>query len=102
DGFIAPWPAPVQVAFTWLQGLWYWPKSIVGFDMRLGGLGFLWPLGCLPAVFALARRRIQIKASWRDELLSQPLWLVLAIVSAGIVLLPCPWWSRFTMWVYAL
>ena len=34
--------------------------------------------------------------------MSQPLWLVLAIVSAGIVLLPCPWRSRFTIWVYGL
>lgn len=102
DGLIERWPPPAQVAFTWLQGIWHWPRSIIGFDMRLGGLGFLWPLGCLPAVFALVRRRIQTRTAWRDELVSQPLWLVLAIVSAGIVLLPCPWWSRFTIWVYGL
>jgi hypothetical protein len=102
DGEIAHWPAPLQVGFTWLQGIWHWPRSIVGFDMRLGGLGFLWPLGCLPAVFALVRRRVRMRTAWRDELVSQPLWLVLAIVSAGIVLLPCPWWSRLTIWVYGL
>jgi hypothetical protein len=102
DGLIEHWPPPAQVAFTWLQGLWHWPKSIIGFDMRLGGLGFLWPLACLPAVFTLVRQRLRVQTAWRDELLSQPLWLVLAIVSAGIVLLPCPWWSRFTIWVYGL
>ena len=102
DGLIEHWPAPAQIAFTWLQGLWYWPRSIVGFDMRLGGLGFLWVLGCLPAVVALVRRRLRVRAAWRDELLREPLWLLLAIVGAGIVLVPCPWWSRFTIWVYGL
>lgn len=102
DGFIEHWPLPVQVAFTWLQGIWYWPSSIIGFDMRLGGLGFLWPLACLPAIFVLVRQRVRARTAWRDELVSQPLWLLLAIVSAGIVLLPCPWWSRFTIWIYGL
>jgi hypothetical protein len=102
DGLIEHWPPPAQVAFTWLQGLWHWPRSIIGFDMRLGGLGFLWPLACLPAIFTLVRQRLRVQTAWRDELVSQPLWLVLAIVSAGIVLLPCPWWSRFTVWVYGL
>jgi hypothetical protein len=102
DGQIETWPSPAQVAFTWLQGIWNWPRSIIGFDMRLGGLGFLWPLGCLPAVVALVRRRVRMRTAWRDEVVSQPLWLVLAIVSAGLVLVPFPWWSRVTIWVYGL
>lgn len=102
DGMIEHWPAPAQVAFTWLQGIWHWPRSIVGFDMRLGGLGFLWPLACLPAVVTLARQRLRIRGTWRDEALREPLWLLLGIVAAGIVLVPCPWWSRFTVWVYGL
>jgi hypothetical protein len=102
DGEIEHWPTAAQVAFTWLQGIWKWPRSIVGFDMRLGGLGFLWPLGCLPAVFALVRRRLRMRTAWRDELRCQPLWLLLAIVGTGFVLLPQPWWSRFTIWIYGL
>jgi hypothetical protein len=102
DGLIEHWPAPAQIAFTWLQGLWFWPTSIVGFDPRLGGLGFLWALGCLPAVVALVRQRLRLRAAWRDELVREPLWLLLAIVGAGIVVMPCPWWSRFTIWVYGL
>ena len=102
DGLIEHWPAPAQIAFTWLQGLWYWPQSIVGFDMRLGGLGFLWLLACLPAVVALVRQRRRVRAAWRDELVREPLWLLLGIVGAGIVLVPCPWWSRLTIWVYGL
>ena len=43
-----------------------------------------------------------MRTAWRDELVSQPLWLLLAIVGAGFVLLPCPWWSRFTIWIYGL
>ena len=42
------------------------------------------------------------RAAWRDELVHEPLWLLLGIVAAGIVLVPCPWWSRFTIWVYGL
>lgn len=102
DGLIEHWPAPAQTAFTWLQGLWYWPRSIVGFDMRLGGLGFLWALACLPAVVALVRQRLGVRAAWRDELVREPLWLLLGIVAAGIALVPYPWWSRFTIWVYGL
>jgi hypothetical protein len=102
DGLIEHWPAPAQIAFTWLQGLWYWPRSIVGFDMRLGGLGFLWGLACLPAVVALVRQRLRVRAAWRDELVREPLWLLLGVVAAGLVLVPYPWWSRFTVWVYGL
>jgi len=102
DGMIEHWPAPAQVAFTWLQGFWHWPQSIVGFDMRLGGLGFLWPLACLPAVVTLVRQRLRVRGAWRDEVLREPLWLLLGIVAAGIVLVPCPWWSRFTVWIYGL
>jgi hypothetical protein len=102
DGLIEHWPAPAQIAFAWLQGLRYWPNSIVGFDMRLGGLGFLWVLACLPAVVALVRQRLRVRAPWRDELAREPLWLLLGIVGAGILLVPCPWWSRFTIWVYGL
>jgi hypothetical protein len=102
DGLIEHWPVPAQIAFTWLQGLWYWPTSIVGYDMRLGGLGFLWVLACLPAVVALVRQRLRTRAAWRDELVREPLWVLLAIVGAGIVLVPYPWWSRFTVWVYGL
>ncbi len=102
DELIEHWPAPAQVAFTWLQGLWHWPRSIVGFDMRLGGLGFLWPLACLPAVGTLVRQRLRARGAWRDEALREPLWLLLGIVAAGIALVPCPWWSRFTVWVYGL
>jgi hypothetical protein len=43
-----------------------------------------------------------VRAAWRDELVREPLWLVLGIVAAGIVLVPCPWWSRFTIWIYGL
>lgn len=102
DGLIEHWPVPAQVAFTWLQGLWYWPQSIVGFDPRLGGLGFLWPLACLPAVVALVRQRLLVRGAWRDELVREPLWLLLGIVATGVVLVPCPWWSRYTVWIYGL
>ena len=102
NGLIEHWPAPAQIAFTWLQGLWYWPRSIVGFDMRFGGLGFLWALGCLPAIVALVRQRLRLRGAWRHEVVREPLWLLLAIVGVGLVLVPCPWWSRFTIWIYGL
>jgi hypothetical protein len=102
DGLIKNWPVPAQIAFTWLQGIWRWPGSIIGFDTRLGGMGFLWLLGCLPAVIALVRRRMRTWTSWRDELVRQPLWLLLAMVSASFVIVPQPWWSRYTVWLYGL
>jgi hypothetical protein len=102
NGEIAALPAPLQIAFTWLQGLWRWPRSIVGFDVRLGGLGFLWALGCLPAIVALVRERARTRTTWREELVRQPLWLLLAIVGLGFLFQPCRWWSRYTIWIYGL
>jgi len=102
DGWLADWPQPARVAIAWLQGLRHWPQSIVGFDMRLGGLGFLWLVGCLPAVFALVRRRSRLRTDWRDEVVREPLWLLLAVTAASFALVPCPWWSRYTIWIYGL
>src|SRR5262249_36489503 len=59
-------------------------------------------LACLPAVVALVRQRLRVRTAWRDEGVREPLWLLLGIVAAGIVLVPCPWGSRLTVWVYGL
>lgn len=93
---LAAWGWPRQVAFTWIQGATAWPATIDGYESRLGGLGFLWVLGCLPAVaFSAARAR-------RDAARRGPMALLLAIVALSFLAMPMRWWARYTVWIYAL
>jgi len=90
-------PAVLRVLYTWTQGLKAWPASIKGYDSRLGGLGFLWLIGCLPALliacidyrrFSLAQKR------------SFPILLV--VVGLTFLITPLNWWARYIVWIYAL
>ena len=49
------WPAYQRVPYVWAQiGDRHsrWPDTMWFLDSRLGGLGYLWLLGCVPAVVA--------------------------------------------------
>jgi hypothetical protein len=91
------WPSFLQVLYTWAQGLKSWPLSLKGYDSRLGGLGFLWLLGCIPAmIIALINFR---KFS---PLQKRILAVTLSIVGVTFILTPLNWWARYTLWIYGL
>ncbi len=89
--------APEKVFYTWMQGLEHWPQSIIGFDMRLGGLGFIWLLGCVPAlvwgIWFFARHRNTKGIIF---------FCLLLINIISFLCMPTNWWSRFTLWIIGL
>ncbi len=88
----------VRLAATWSQAFG-WPDNIVGHDARLGGLGFLWLGGCVPAILlALAGvLRPARPAGFRTT------WLLLVLTSAAaLAATPMNWWARYSLWLYAL
>ena len=89
--------APAKVVYTWMQGFQHWPQSIIGFDMRLGGLGYIWILGCVPAL-------IWAMMCFRREAGSARLifFSLLIINVVAFPFMPTNWWSRFTMWIAGL
>jgi hypothetical protein len=102
-----------RIAYTWMQGLpKEYPGSIRYCDSRLGGLGFLWILACLPAIgVALvhagrhAVRYFQRARQERGRPEAIPSFvffpIVFAIVALAWRVTPMNWWSRYTVWVYA-
>ncbi|MGQ9682313.1 MAG: hypothetical protein ACUVX9_07245 [Anaerolineae bacterium] len=93
------WPTACQIGFTWLQGLSSWPESIEAVDSRLGGLGYLWVLGCLPAVaFVLYTASVHPESTSKRSTLV----VLLAVVVSAFVVTPMNWWARYTIWVYAV
>jgi hypothetical protein len=90
------WSGAHRVAFTWLQGLSAWPRSIDGYESRLGGLGYLWFFGCVPAIVATALR-VRRDASRRTDFAA-----LFAIVALSFVVFPMNWWARYTVWIYVL
>jgi len=90
------WPDILKTAATWLQFFPAWPATIAEEDSRFGGLGFIWPLACLPAIIfcgILARRKLLAPA---------PLLTLAVIVFISFMAAPMHWWPRYTLWIYAL
>jgi hypothetical protein len=91
--------ALATVLLKWLQGGRSWPLSIRGVDSRQGGIGFLWILGCVPAL-ALLVARYSRGRSPRAPLLPG---VILLAGGAGIFLAtPMNWWARYTVWIYGI
>jgi hypothetical protein len=92
-----------RIGYTWVQGWRRWPGSLLGYDSRLGGLGFLWILACVPAVIAATVRH----ARRPDPATARPgaratFWSLLVITALTFFLTPMNWWARYTLWIYGL
>ena len=74
-----------------------WPRAIVGVDSQLGGLGYLWLVGCVPAIAWVMVRAVIFK---RSDLAA--VVCLIAVAAAAFVLQPLCWWARFTVWIYAV
>ena len=94
DEAMQGWSRPRQILYAWAQGLTEWPASIRRVDSRTGGLGFLWVLGCVPAIFMVGRRAA------RDEEFA-PLLAVAGVALVAFLATPENWWARYTVWIYA-
>lgn len=93
----AGWPDWVRVLYVWGQGgLAHWPLSLCSVSGRLGGLGLIWLLGCLPAMafLALPAKRTGGMAEAR-----KPAMVLLVTASFIFLLTPMHWWARYTLWL---
>lgn len=93
------WPEITKVLFTWSQGLWNWPRPILLYGSRFGGLGYLWLLGCVPSTLFLFYRFVRRQHSWAQR---RFLLVLLTIVSIAFLGTPLRWWARYTVNIYAL
>lgn len=94
-----PWSGPRRVLASWCQGPAAWPESIRGVDSQLGGLGFFWPLACVPAILAWLLRVVRRRVDATGETA-----LVLPAILTALLYwaTPMAWWMRFVIWVYGL
>jgi hypothetical protein len=90
-------PGIFKIFYSWLQDPPQWPSSIKGYDTRLGGLGFLWVLGCLPAIIYFFIHGLKM-----HNLISSGYLHLLVFITTAFILTPLNWWSRYTIWIYAL
>jgi hypothetical protein len=75
----------------------YWPWTIFGVEPRYGGLGFLWPLGGLPAAAFLLILALGVR--------SRQTRVYVMLLSIGLLTFlfqPMTWLPRYTVWIYAL
>jgi hypothetical protein len=62
----------------------------------LGGLGYLWFFGCVPAIaLTLSHRR---NFARRTDL---TVWILCGLTLLMLIATPMNWWARYTFWLYA-
>ena len=79
---------------------WFQLDAPVSGEAPVGGLGYIWLAGALPAIIFLCilyfRRRTRGSYPAREFIFLLILVLVLLFIQ------PAAWWSRFTIWLHAL
>ncbi|MGD0518131.1 MAG: hypothetical protein ABSA26_11410 [Thermoguttaceae bacterium] len=90
-------PVYERILKTWLQQ-WGWTKDFFWCDTRIGGLGYFWPIACLPAIPGFFVYTI-FKRNWKTLKI---LLLILTIAGGAFLLQPMNWWTRHTVWIYAI
>ena len=94
-------PGYQKVLYAWSQiGVEdeQWPATIWFLDTRLGGLGYIWLLGCVPAIAVLLVKWTVRPRTGRLGLLLG----LLVVTGATFAATPMNWWARLTLWIYAL
>ncbi len=97
--FMKTWSRGHRVLYSWAQGWRNWPGTIRGVDNRSGGLGYLWPLGCLSSLGYAAYQMTRSREA-RDRM--RPLFPLGTVTVIAFLMTPMDGWVRFTIWIYAL
>jgi hypothetical protein len=86
-------PAPIRMFVSWTQ-----PDAPINGYAPVGGMGYVWLAGALPAIVLLwigyLRRR--------SDSGGRALVVLTALALALLAVQPAAWWSRFTVWLHAL
>jgi len=94
-----PWlekyPPPTRMFISWLQ-----LDAPISSYAPIGGMGYIWIAGALPAFFFLW---IQILRKRRSTVCPIGEFAFLtALVLTLLIVQPAAWWARFTLWLHAL
>jgi hypothetical protein len=92
-GWLRERPAPLRMFISWTQ-----PDAPIGGYAPVGGMGYVWLFGGLPAFLLLWTQSLRRRsaASFR------PLVMLTVVALALLAVQPAAWWSRFTVWLHAL
>jgi hypothetical protein len=72
-----------------------WSSRFFAVDSRVGGLGYVWLLGGLPAIVILFARFFTFRRA-----MNRRVFLVMAfVIGGGFLVQPVNWWPRFTVWI---
>ena len=91
--WLAAYPRMLRMPVSWLQ----LDAPIRGYA-PVGGLGYLWIFGCVPALISLA---VLLPPRRRDPVAVRFLFFA-ALIAVLLAAQTSTWWSRFTVWILAL
>lgn len=91
--WLESYPGWQRVLVSWTQ-----PDAPVSGYAPVGGMGYLWLAGGIPAFVLLSWQRLR-KRSRKGP---SELVFVAALAAVLLAVQPSPWWSRFTLWLHAL
>jgi hypothetical protein len=86
-------PGPLRMFVSWTQ-----PDAPIHGSSPVGGLGYIWLAGCVPAFLLMWLQMLRRKGDPRNGE-----FVLLTILVLGLLAVqPASWWSRFTVWLLAL
>jgi hypothetical protein len=91
--WFATYPPALRTFVSWLQ----LDAPVHGYD-PIGGLGYIWIAGAIPAIVLLGYRRM----CGRRRFFLAPFAVLTVLTLVLLAVLPTTWWSRFTVWLHAL
>jgi hypothetical protein len=91
--WLAAYPRLLRMPVSWLQ----MDAPIHGYD-PVGGLGYLWLFGCVPALLVVAIRHVRR----RSDPAAKRFLFFACLCTVLLAAQTSTWWSRFTVWLLAL
>ncbi|MBK8165213.1 MAG: hypothetical protein IPK64_04500 [bacterium] len=91
--WLAAYPTWLRMPVSWLQ-----PDAPIHGYAPTGGLGYLWPVACVPAIAVLA---VLVVRRRRDSFAGAYLFLA-GLVTMLLAAQTSAWWARFTVWLIGL
>jgi hypothetical protein len=83
-----------KIIHLWVQ-YQGWSSKFFACDSRVGGLGYLWLLGGLPAILILLVRFF----AFRRPMNRRVFFIMAFVIGVGFFVQPVNWWPRFTVWI---
>ena len=104
------WSQLHRLFFTWGQGLNpdNWRNAVASYTSMMGGLGYLWLIGCIPSIvyllieFFIKCPGKKTGSSGRITVEGKVIIPLVIMTAVLFVIIPCNHTARFTIWLYGL